>query len=76
MKKYVTFELTEKKPKTNVYNVRAKNDGTFLGSIYWHFPWRQYIFEPDSYATTIWSRGCLQQVMEFLNGLMDARKKR
>lgn len=73
MKKYVYFELTEKKPKTNVYHVRSKNNGTFLGAIYWHFPWRQYVFESDS--DTLWSRGCLQQVTDFLNQLMLERKK-
>jgi hypothetical protein len=73
MKKYVYFELAERKPKTSVFHVRAKSDGTFLGAIYWYFPWRGYVFEPD--AGTIWSKGCLQQVKEFLEELMKERKE-
>lgn len=86
MKKYVDFVLVEKKPKTNVYNVVKRRKRSpldkpiilherppeVLGQIYWYGPWRQYIFEP--LEETIWSKGCMQQVQDFLKELMDARK--
>ena len=74
MKEYIYFEIVEKKPKTNVYLVRAKSDGCILGKIYWHFPWRQYIFE--SKDLILWSKGCLLEVMNFLKNLMDKRKQK
>lgn len=73
MKDYVEFVVAEKKPKTNVYSVLSKNNGDILGRIYWYSPWRQYIFHPA--PQSIWSRGCLKQVMDFIQKLMDERKK-
>jgi len=72
-KEYVYFEVAEEKPRTNVYNVISKSEGIVLGIIYWHAPWRQYIFE--AYAGMLWSRGCLKQVINFIQKLMDERKK-
>ena len=71
-KDYCYFKVIEKKPKTKVYGVYAKSDDSFLGVIAWHVPWRQYCFFPM--AKTVWSRGCLQQVQDFLQKLMDERK--
>jgi len=72
MKSYVRFELLEKKKKTNVYLVVSKSSGASLGRIRWYFAWRQYVFEP--FAETVWSRGCMEEVREFIKELMDARK--
>jgi len=71
-KKYVEFKLVAEKPKTNVYHVRAKSSGEYLGRVAWYFPWRQYVFEPAT--ATIWSRGCLMEVITFIEKLMEERK--
>lgn len=68
---YVDFELVERKPKTNVYNVFSKNHGDLLGRIFWYGPWRQYVFEPLD--GTLWSRGCLGEIKQFLTELMEER---
>jgi len=73
LKKYVGFQLIEKKPKTGVYRVVSESSGQSLGRIYWYGPWRQYIFEPD--PQTVWSCGCMQQVMDFIRKLMPKRKR-
>lgn len=73
MKKYVEFLLVGRKPKTNVYNVVSKSDQALLGTIYWEAGWRQYVFDP--WRKTIWSRGCLKQVIEFIQELMDERAR-
>jgi hypothetical protein len=73
LKKYLDFQLLEKKPKTAVYHVVSKSSGQSLGRIYWYGPWRQYIFEPES--ETIWSCGCMQEVMNFIQKLMLKRKR-
>jgi len=73
MKKYIKFEILEKKPKTQVYGIFSLNDESLLGKIYWYAPWHQYVFDP--WRNSIWNRGCLKQVMDFINELMDVRKK-
>lgn len=72
-KKYVTFKLITRKPKTNVYWVKSKSCGEYLGRIAWYFPWRQYVFEPAT--ATMWSCGCLKQVIDFIEKLMAERRK-
>ena len=74
MTSYVKFELAEKKPKTEVYNVLSKAEGNLLGRIFWYWAWRQYVFEPNQ--NTIWSRGCQSEVTAFLNELMEQRKEK
>lgn len=73
MKEYLEFKLIQKLPKTAVYAVVSKSDGKILGRVYWHWAWRQYIFE--AFNITIWSRGCLQQIQDFIDKLMEERKK-
>ena len=75
MKSYIDFELIAKKHKTSVYAIVSKSSGDVLGHIRWYFGWRQYIFEPETTEDTIWNRGCLQEVIDFLQRLMDERKE-
>jgi len=72
-KEYVKFTLAQRKARTNVYFVVSKSDNSILGRIYWECPWRQYVFHPA--PKTIWSCGCLKQVIDFIQKLMDERKK-
>lgn len=69
------FEVVDvgSKRKTKVYNVVSIEYGTILGRIHWHWPWRQYVFEPS--PNTIWSRGCQEEVTNFLEKLMKERKQ-
>ena len=69
-KKYVVFKLLERKGKTSVFHVVAVRDGVILGRIEWYGSWRQYVFEPV--AETVWSQGCLQQIIDFLQQLKEA----
>lgn len=63
MKKYIKFLLVDRTPKTNKYNVVDMED-VVMGEIFWFWKWRQYVFDPK--AGFVWSRGCLEQVQEFL----------
>lgn len=71
--KYIRFHRIEKKPKTSVYAVYTKNDDQ-IGTIKWYSPWRQYCFFPDE--NTVWSKGCLQDINNFIYDLMSQRKLR
>ena len=73
-KSYVTFSVLEEKQKTKVYAVQSRSDGDILGEIKWYFGWRQYVFFPAD--DTIWSRGCLQEIVSFIQKLMDERNKK
>ena len=72
MREYLEFRHLFDKPKTSVYAVFSKSNGKELGRIFWYAPWRQYCFFPVS--ETVWSRGCLQQIQDFINKLMEERK--
>ena len=71
--KYLVFELAPSTKKTCTWLIKSKNSGDLLGVIKWYAPWRQYciFIEGDS----IFSRGCLEQIYEFINELMVNRKK-
>ncbi len=42
----------------------TSKDGKHLGIIRWFGRWRQYVFEPE--AGTVWSCGCLSDVISFI----------
>jgi hypothetical protein len=79
---YIHFELVSDNGRTKIFNVMdnkliiesgVTSHYSFLGQIKWSGRWRQYIFVPD--GETDWSRGCLQQIIDFINKLMEERKK-
>ena len=77
--KYLRIAKMVEKPKTSVYGVFSRSSADLLGSIYWDFGWRQYVFEVvkprDGQERIIWSCGCLKEVIGFIQMIMDARKK-
>jgi hypothetical protein len=70
---YIEMAEVEKKTKTSVYAIFSKSDKEHIGTIKWYAPWRQYCFFPVD--DTIWNRGCLTDVIGFINQLMEMRKK-
>lgn len=72
MKEYVSFRLVGKKPRTNVYAVHSKSDNDYLGDIYWHVPWRQYVFDAQG---ILLSRSCMAHITRFIDGLMSAQRR-
>ena len=75
MSKYMTFDLIghSDSKKTKVYAVNSKSGKDWLGVIKWYAPWRQYCFLPD--PGCVFSRGCLKDVEDFIEKLMEERKK-
>lgn len=70
--KFIEIILTEKKPKTNVYEVYNLKSGGSLGTIRWYGAWRQYCFYPDT--NCIFSVGCLQDIINFINKVKSERR--
>lgn len=58
-KQYIIFE----KQKTNEWNVVADRKEVY-GVIRFHYPWKQFIFEPK--YDTFWNYECLYLISEFL----------
>ena len=70
--KYINFVLTEKKPKTSVYECKNNNSGDALGIIKWYPAWRQYCYFPTCPA--VYSKGCLDDITHFINKISEERK--
>ncbi len=58
---------------TEVWEIRSLSDATLLGIVKWHAPWRCYSFYPM--ANTIFNSTCIKDILDFINKLMEARKK-
>ena len=72
--KYVVIEEVEKKAKTSVFNVLNKKRGDLLGVIRWYGAWRGYVL--DIQEKTIWSIGCVSDVLGFMRDLMADRRRK
>lgn len=75
MTDYIEFVLYKQKPKTAVYLVvNTKSDPPLpIGYIEWYPQWRQYCFFPNN--TTFYNKECLQDITDFIQDLMEKRKK-
>jgi len=71
--KYVEFKLVGHNPKTEIYDVVAKEDGFILGKIKWFGRWRQYAFFAS--PETVFEKTCLSDIFNFLKQLMENRKQ-
>jgi len=72
--KYLTFLLVGRRPKTEVWSVNNKHNGSRLGIIKWFAVWRQYSFFPETEGGLVFSAGCLRDIEEFITKLMNARR--
>ena len=72
MKNYIVFQQLIYTGKTKRYEIVSIRNGDILGYIYWKKEWRQYVFNPT--FSTVWSIGCLKDIQDFLDNLMNERK--
>lgn len=63
MSKYIHFDLTGRKTKTNVWEVVADRDGALLGTIQWFARWRGYAFFPGE--DLVFEQTCLRDIADF-----------
>jgi hypothetical protein len=80
--KYIYFEERpnpgKKTKRFTCYNLKSAGE---LGTIRWESRWRQYVFEVpvadpcDSAWWVYFSRGCLRDIADFIDQLMEERKK-
>jgi len=72
---YIMFEKLPDNPKrkTSVWLIRNKNSQDCIGSVSWSAPWRQYCFFPEQGC--IFSRSCMNDIIDFIDIQMHNRKK-
>lgn len=73
--KYIRFEKIPKdlNRKTDIYKIVTKYDTPeILGSIEWFGRWRKYAFFPAK--NTVFEPICLNDIINFINELMEERK--
>lgn len=71
---FISFQLIERKPKTDVFEVINEKLDVRLGIVKWYSQWRQYCFFPKN--DTLYHHACLSEIAEFINELNNAHKKR
>lgn len=68
--------------KTKRYTCHNNRSSIELGTVRWESKWRQYVFEvplvqPEYPAWWVYfSRGCLRDIIDFIDQLMEERKKK
>lgn len=67
--KYLTFEIIDKKLKTNVYAVYGMEE---IGVIKWYSKWRKYCFFPCD--DMVFDTQCMGDITRFINNIMEAHK--
>ncbi len=72
--KYIHFEEGPNPGRsTRRFLCRNTESRLILGEVKWERGWRQYCFSPM--GCTVFSKGCLEDVNDFIGQLMDERKK-
>ena len=71
--KYLEFYHAQSKPKTEVWEIVSVR-GIHLGAVKWYSRWRQYCFFPQ--GGTVFNRTCMNEISEFIETQMKARKKK
>lgn len=74
MSKWIEFQKlgSVKGRKTDTYHVVTKDGSSSLGTVSWYGPWRCYAFYPN--GNCVFEKTCLQDITDFIVGLMNARK--
>ena len=73
---YFTVEPREGRPgrKTRDYTLVNRSSGDVLGVVRFYASWRQHVFEPA--GDTVWSAGCLRDVLAFLAKQAGLRRRK
>lgn len=74
VKKYLQFiEFPFPSGKTKRFEVKNLS-GESLGWVHWRSAWRRYVF--GVYKVAEFDAGCLKEIIDFLDQLMNERKKK
>lgn len=68
---YIHFEKVAETTKTSKWICRSNRSNSDLGIVKWYGPWRQYCLVTSG---AVFNSGCLSDVIDFIQQLMDERK--
>ena len=72
---WLIMRLKRNKPKTIVVGVYSKCDGSELGEVRWHPPWRHYCFIPTRQFDIVLSDRCMLAIGNFTLNLNNKHKE-
>ena len=70
MGEYLAFIEVVSDGKTKKFSVINKKAEEDIGGIYWHSPWRRYVFEAEAEDEVIIDAECAKEIAMFLMWLM------
>ena len=71
--KHIYFKVDFYRAKIAEYGCYHNKDDEQFGYVRWYPGWKQYCFKP--YSDTVLSAGCLNDIVDFIQQLMDKIKK-
>lgn len=69
---YLVFQQVPTKGSTTGWCCNNKRSGITLGFIKWYGPWRSYCY--FALVDIVYSKGCLSDIVNFIDQLMKERK--
>jgi len=74
--RHLRFKLLPRKKgrKTDRYEIWNAQFNELIGHVFWRGGWRQYVWRMVPDVDT--SRSCGKEIIDFINKLMDERKKK
>ncbi len=71
--RYIFFVELSSGRETTVWACANHRETDMLGIVSWYSPWRQYCFTPTAGAYIVLSKGCMEDINDFIAQLMKAR---
>tara|TARA_Y100001935_G_C17159734_1_gene434675 strand:- start:335 stop:589 length:255 start_codon:yes stop_codon:yes gene_type:complete len=72
---YIKFiEQIKTSRKTKVWHVQSKHDGSILGCVKWHSPWRRYVYQ--AHGDTLYDKACLTVIAAFCDAKTLEQKEK
>ena len=66
--------LESESGKTDIFEIRTKDDKIIIAQIKWSPRWRKYSFQP--FPNTEYEEECMDSISDFLRMLKEERKKK
>jgi len=70
---WLNFREVKDTGKTKIWAITNSQNGSYLGTVRWSGPWRQYIYHTDD-QNVIWNNSCMGELIAFIQARMDERK--
>jgi len=73
MKKYKFITIQQHENETfrnkSIYRISSNKNGDELGLLFWHSPWKQYVF--SSHKKCVFNDSCLRDILDFMSKVRE-----